>query len=73
MELQEHLSRQAGFRQRRKQMHNALGRELPTDAATLAAALDTCGIDSERRPQTLAVAEWACLAGALSSVLVPTS
>jgi len=53
---------QAGFRQRRKQVHNGLTRELPLDRAVVEAALDACGIDPERRPQTLTVAEWACLA-----------
>lgn len=56
---------QAGFRQRRKQLHNALGRELPVTAAALADAFVACGIDSERRPQTLTVEEWACLAARL--------
>lgn len=60
---------QAGFRQRRKQLHNALGRELPVSAATLASAFATCGIDPERRPQTLSVAEWACLRHALGEEL----
>ncbi|HEY7332523.1 MAG TPA: 16S rRNA (adenine(1518)-N(6)/adenine(1519)-N(6))-dimethyltransferase RsmA [Candidatus Limnocylindria bacterium] len=60
---------QAGFRQRRKQIHNGLGRELPLPPGTLAGALETCGIDPERRPQTLTVAEWACLAGILAPVL----
>jgi 16S rRNA (adenine1518-N6/adenine1519-N6)-dimethyltransferase len=53
---------QAGFRQRRKQLHNGLGRELPLPAGTLGAGLAACGIDPERRPQTLSVDEWACLA-----------
>jgi 16S rRNA (adenine1518-N6/adenine1519-N6)-dimethyltransferase len=53
---------QAGFRQRRKQVHNGLTRELPLDRAVVEVALDACGIDPERRPQTLTVAEWACLA-----------
>lgn len=52
---------QAGFRQRRKQLHNALGRELPIQRDELDAAFSRCGIDSERRPQTLSVAEWRCL------------
>ncbi len=52
---------QAGFRQRRKQLHNGLGRELPVDRDALDAAFDACGVDSERRPQTLSVDEWACL------------
>ncbi len=61
---------QAGFRHRRKQIHNALGRELPVDAGTLTAALAACGIDGERRPQTLSLDEWACLADGLAGALV---
>ena len=53
---------QAGFRQRRKQIHNGLSRELPVDREGVAEALAACGIDPERRPQTLSVDEWACLA-----------
>lgn len=53
---------QAGFRQRRKQLHNALGRELPLPPGELGDAMAACGIDPERRAQTLSVPEWACLA-----------
>jgi 16S rRNA (adenine1518-N6/adenine1519-N6)-dimethyltransferase len=60
---------QAGFRQRRKQIHNGLGRELPLAAAQLPAAFASCRIDPERRPQTLSVEEWACLAAALAPSL----
>jgi 16S rRNA (adenine1518-N6/adenine1519-N6)-dimethyltransferase len=60
---------QAGFRQRRKQLHNGLGRELPVPPAALAAGFAACGIDSERRPQTLSVEEWACLATRLAPLL----
>jgi 16S rRNA (adenine1518-N6/adenine1519-N6)-dimethyltransferase len=56
---------QAGFRQRRKQVHNGLSRELPIDRERVADALASCGVDPERRPQTLSVDEWACLATAL--------
>ena len=56
---------QAGFRQRRKQVHNGLSRELPVDRERVTEALATCGVDPERRPQTLSVDEWACLATAL--------
>lgn len=52
---------QAGFRQRRKQIHNGLGRELPVERAQVEAALAACGVDGERRPQTLTLDEWACL------------
>jgi 16S rRNA (adenine1518-N6/adenine1519-N6)-dimethyltransferase len=60
---------QAGFRQRRKQLHNALGRELPVPRATLTEAFTACGIDSERRPQTLSLAEWDCLHRRLAPLL----
>jgi 16S rRNA (adenine1518-N6/adenine1519-N6)-dimethyltransferase len=53
---------QAGFRQRRKQLHNGLGRELPLVPGVLEAALSGCEVDGQRRPQTLTVDEWACLA-----------
>jgi len=57
---------QAGFRQRRKQIHNGLSRELPVPGGAVDAALAACGIDPERRPQTLALGEWTCLAGLLA-------
>lgn len=57
---------QAGFRQRRKQVHNGLSRELPVDRDVVDAALAACGVDPERRPQTLTVDEWACLAPRLT-------
>lgn len=60
---------QAGFRQRRKQLHNGLGRELPVPREELDAAFAGCGIDSERRPQTLSVDEWVCLLGAVGGRL----
>ena len=60
---------QAGFRQRRKQVHNGLSRELPVDREAVEAALAGCGVDPERRPQTLSVDEWACLAGTLGPQL----
>ena len=60
---------QAGFRHRRKQIHNALGREVQVERGTLIAALARCGIDGERRPQTMTIEEWACLAEALREAL----
>src|SRR5688500_2943618 len=60
---------QAGFRQRRKQVHNGLSRELPVDREDVEAALGSCGVDGERRPQTLAVDEWACLTARLGPLL----
>jgi 16S rRNA (adenine1518-N6/adenine1519-N6)-dimethyltransferase len=60
---------QAGFRQRRKQNHNGLGRELPISSEELDEALAPCGEDAERRPQTLSIDEWACLTRALAPAL----
>ncbi len=60
---------QAGFRHRRKQIHNGLGRELSIEPARLDAVLSGCGVDGERRPQTLSVDEWACLARQLAAAL----
>ncbi len=60
---------QAGFRQRRKQVHNGLSRELPVDRDVVTAALEHCGVAPDRRPQTLSVEEWACLADAFGPAL----
>lgn len=60
---------QAGFRQRRKQLHNALSRELPIARETLDAAFAACGIAADRRAQTLSVEEWACLHARLRPLL----
>jgi len=60
---------QAGFRQRRKQVHNGLSRELPVDREAVEAALEGCGVTPDRRPQTLTVDEWACMARALGPLL----
>ncbi len=58
---------QAGFRERRKMIHNVLARQLPgLDRSRLDAALDACAIAPDRRPQTLSVAEWMQLRQALS-------
>jgi len=64
---EDHLWRvvQAGFRERRKMLHNTLTRQLPIDAARVEAALAACGIDRDRRPQTVAVGEWLALADAI--------
>jgi 16S rRNA (adenine1518-N6/adenine1519-N6)-dimethyltransferase len=56
---------QAAFRQRRKQIHNGLVRELALERDEVSAVLDACGIDPDRRPQTLTIDEWACLAARL--------
>jgi 16S rRNA (adenine1518-N6/adenine1519-N6)-dimethyltransferase len=52
---------QAGFRERRKKLHNVLARQLPLTVAQAQAALDATGIDGNRRPQTLSVDEWLAL------------
>jgi 16S rRNA (adenine1518-N6/adenine1519-N6)-dimethyltransferase len=59
---------QASFRERRKMLHNVLVRQLPLDAARVAAALDAVGIAPDRRPQTLAVGEWLALREALGPI-----
>jgi 16S rRNA (adenine1518-N6/adenine1519-N6)-dimethyltransferase len=58
---------QAGFRERRKMIHNVLARQLPVDAGRVSGALAAVGIEPDRRPQTLAVGEWL----ALREVLTP--
>ncbi len=53
---------QAGFRERRKMIHNVLARQLPgLDRERVDAALAAVSIESDRRPQTLAVDEWLAL------------
>lgn len=59
---------QAGFRERRKMLHNVLSRQLPVDGARVDAALATAGIAPDRRPQTLAVGEWLALHEAIGSI-----
>ncbi len=49
---------QAGFRERRKMLHNVLARQLPLTPAQVGTALEAAGIAADRRPQTLAVGEW---------------
>ncbi len=56
---------QAGFRERRKMLHNVLTRQLPVDAPRVDAALAAAGIAPDRRPQMLAVGEWLALNEAL--------
>jgi 16S rRNA (adenine1518-N6/adenine1519-N6)-dimethyltransferase len=59
---------QAGFRERRKKLHNVLARQLPPSGAEVEAALVSAGIDGNRRPQTLSVDEWLALRVALGSL-----
>jgi 16S rRNA (adenine1518-N6/adenine1519-N6)-dimethyltransferase len=59
---------QAGFRERRKMLHNVLSRQLPVEPARVDAALAAAGIAPDRRPQTLAVGEWLVLREALGPI-----
>jgi 16S rRNA (adenine1518-N6/adenine1519-N6)-dimethyltransferase len=59
---------QAGFRERRKMVHNVLVRQLGLPAARIDAALAAVGIERDRRPQTLSVAEWIDLRAALDEL-----
>jgi 16S rRNA (adenine1518-N6/adenine1519-N6)-dimethyltransferase len=59
---------QAGFRERRKMLHNVLARQLPVDAGRVDAALASAGIAPDRRPQTLAVGEWLALLEAIGPI-----
>jgi 16S rRNA (adenine1518-N6/adenine1519-N6)-dimethyltransferase len=57
---------QAGFRERRKMLHNVLSRQLPqVGRERFEVALTTVGIATDRRPQTLSVEEWLALSAAL--------
>jgi 16S rRNA (adenine1518-N6/adenine1519-N6)-dimethyltransferase len=50
---------QAGFRERRKMLHNVLRRQLTgVPPERVDAGLAAAGIAPDRRPQTLAVGEW---------------
>ncbi len=48
----------AGFGERRKQLHNSLSGGLNLDVAQAKKILTSIGISSERRAQTLTIAEW---------------
>jgi 16S rRNA (adenine1518-N6/adenine1519-N6)-dimethyltransferase len=56
---------QVGFHERRKMIRNVLIRQLGQPADAIDRALGACGIDGERRPQTLGVDEWIALRAAL--------
>jgi 16S rRNA (adenine1518-N6/adenine1519-N6)-dimethyltransferase len=57
---------QAGFRERRKMLHNVLPRQLPqVGRERFVAALDAVGVAPDRRPQTLSVEQWMALAEAV--------
>ncbi len=60
---------QAGFRERRKMLHNVLPRQLPqVGRERFEVALEAAGIDANRRPQTLSVDEWITLADAVGKI-----
>ncbi|MFL5679450.1 MAG: 16S rRNA (adenine(1518)-N(6)/adenine(1519)-N(6))-dimethyltransferase RsmA [Chloroflexota bacterium] len=59
---------QAGFRERRKMLHNVLSRQLPVTPAAVDAALAATGIAPDRRPQTLGVGEWLALREAFGAI-----
>ena len=57
---------QAGFRERRKMLHNVLPRQLPQVARErFDGALTAVGIASDRRPQTVSVEDWMALSAAV--------
>ena len=57
---------QAGFRERRKMLHNVLPRQLPqVGRERFERALDEVGIAADRRSQTLSVEEWMRLSDAV--------
>lgn len=59
---------QAGFRERRKMLHNVLPRQLPQiGRERFDAALSVVGIAPDRRPQTLSVHEWIALSDAIGA------
>jgi 16S rRNA (adenine1518-N6/adenine1519-N6)-dimethyltransferase len=58
------LLAQAGFSDRRKQLHNALRINLRMPAEEVTALLDAAGIDGRRRAETLSLPEWGTLAEA---------
>jgi 16S rRNA (adenine1518-N6/adenine1519-N6)-dimethyltransferase len=62
---------QAGFRERRKMLHNVLTRQLPFPGDVVTTALAAVGIAGDRRPQTLSVGEWLALLAALPSLEPP--
>jgi len=56
----------AGFSQRRKQLRNALSHGLGRPVEEIVAALERAGIAPQRRAETLSLAEWTALWGAIT-------
>lgn len=48
----------AGFHLKRKQLHNSLASGVNMSKDDISSALETAGVDSRRRAETLSVAEW---------------
>ncbi|HYI21539.1 MAG TPA: 16S rRNA (adenine(1518)-N(6)/adenine(1519)-N(6))-dimethyltransferase RsmA [Candidatus Limnocylindrales bacterium] len=60
---------QAGFRERRKMLHNVLPRQLPqVGRERFTDALAKVGIAPDRRPQTVSVEEWMALAATIGPI-----
>ena len=60
---------QAGFRERRKMLHNVLPRQLPqVGRERFDKALAEVGIAPDRRPQTVSVEDWMALADAIGEI-----
>jgi 16S rRNA (adenine1518-N6/adenine1519-N6)-dimethyltransferase len=57
---------QAGFAERRKQIHNSLTHHLHRKNEEVRACLTAAGIDASRRAETLSIDEWLCLWAILS-------
>jgi 16S rRNA (adenine1518-N6/adenine1519-N6)-dimethyltransferase len=55
----------AGFAHSRKQLRNALIRNLGLPAERVGAGLESAGVDGRRRAETLSVQEWVALANVL--------
>ena len=60
---------QAGFRERRKKLRNALPRALPISGDRIIAALANAGIDPDLRAQAIGIDAWLRLAEALHPLL----
>ena len=58
----------AAFQLRRKTLRHGLGRALGERAELVEAVLARCGVDPGRRPETLDLEEWRCLARAAGEV-----
>ncbi len=60
---------QAGFRERRKMLHNVLPRQLPqVGRERFEQAMAHVGIAPDRRPQTVSVEEWMALAATIGPI-----